>query len=236
MNVGLYSSVEALGVAERRLESITANLAHLGTTGYKRVEAVAERFETHLRAQEDALTTRRSVDWSQGLLVHSDRALDIALEGPGLLAVESASGEAYTRAGRLRIDGLGRLSTLDGAPVAWEGPRGDLVPHGHEPRIDRLGEVWQDGRRVGRLRIVEFADRGALRRGADGLFHTPASVLPAEGGPVNTFVHQNKREASNATAAGELTDLILTQRRFESGTRLMSLIEESYRRLTSSRA
>jgi flagellar basal-body rod protein FlgG len=92
--------------------------------------------------------------------------------------------------------------------------------------------VRQGDSEIGKLRVVDFEQPGALvvRRG--GFFEAPRGAVPQ---PSEAEVRQGYVEQANVSAVDELVAMIAVQRRFEMGTRVMSSIEQSYRRLTNPR-
>jgi flagellar basal-body rod protein FlgG len=231
MNRGLYSGVEAMAAAEKRLETIATNLANVSVDGYKRRSVSTQAFDKVLagRAERHVRTSTR-VDYSQGTLEQTGEPFDLALAGAGFFALETPQGEAYTRGGRFHIDAAGLLQTQDGYPVAWEGARGVIDPQGDQVRIDPDGGVWQGQAQVGRLRLVDFADRARLEPDRLGYLHAPADLAPRAR---EAEVRQGHLERSNVSALDEMVALIATQRSHESAARLMSSIEQGYRRLTA---
>ncbi len=231
VNRGLYSGVEAMSASERRLDAIALNLANLSVAGYKRRGTATEGFDTALRDKlERHVRTRYAVDFSQGTLSSTGEPYDLALAGPGFFAVETARGEGYSRNGRFHVDENGVLQTSEGFPVAWEGARGTIDPQGPELLVDPDGQVWQDGSQLGRLRLVDFASRAELVPDANGYLHAPARLAEV---PHQAEVRQKSLEQANVSAVDEMIALISAQRSFESATRLMSMIERGYQRLTA---
>lgn len=231
MNRGLYSGVEAMTAAEKRLDVIAGNLANLSVNGYKRRSTATGSFEAELAGRvERHLTTRTTVDWSQGSLESSGNAFDLALHGKGFLAVETPSGEAATRGGSMRLDPDGVLMTREGFPLAWQGGRGRIDPLGEEARIDAEGIVWQGNEQVGQLKLVNYEAPERLRRDSQGYLHAAPTLKEAAH---EVEVRQGYVERSNASAVDEMIALVSTQRSYESAARLMSAIEQGYRRLTA---
>jgi flagellar basal body rod protein FlgG len=227
------NSVQALGTAEKRLESIAANLANLSVNGFKRSNVSTRSFQSVLNGEmRTSVTSKRSTDFSQGELRTTGEPLDVALHGPGFFAVESPTGEVYTRDGRFFLDDKGVLQTMEGLPVAWEGSRGTLDPVGAPATIDEEGNVRQGEQAVGRLRVVDFDRTDLLTTDRRGFFRAPPTLQPSAS---TATVRHGQLEQSNANAIDELVALIAVQRQFESGTRLMSTIDQTYRRLTSPR-
>ena len=91
------------------------NLANVSTTGFKAdlhsfssVPIEGPGVETRINAVVESYGT----DLSQGPVNHTGRDLDIAVQGEGYIAVQTADGtEAYTRAGDLRREPGGLLTT-----------------------------------------------------------------------------------------------------------------------------
>ncbi|MDE2221351.1 MAG: flagellar hook-basal body complex protein, partial [Gammaproteobacteria bacterium] len=97
------------------------NLANASTTGFR---ADLSAFQTQdvvgagLRSRAYATSATTGWDASSGSLESTGRDLDVAIKGPGWLAVQASDGtEAYTRAGDLRVDPGGVLTTASGNPV-----------------------------------------------------------------------------------------------------------------------
>ena len=233
MNQGLYEGVAAMHSAERQMEAITSNLANLGVKGFKRRGLATNSFDAVLQGRvQRQIGSRATVDHRQGTLVPSDGEYDLALAGRGFFAVETPEGEVYTRNGQFRIDDAGVLQTLEGYPVAWEGARGTVDPTGERVQVDAEGAVFQGETNVGQLRIVGFESLEALRQDRSGFYHATRGSLEV---PHEAQVKQGVLEAANVNAVDEMVAMISAQRSFESATRLMQMIDQTYRRLTSMR-
>jgi flagellar basal body rod protein FlgF len=105
----------------------------------------------------------------------------VALEGEGWIAVQAPDGgEAYTRAGDLRVDPLGRLTNGAGHPVMGEGgpialPPFEQIEIGGDGTVTirPLGQPANALAVVERIRLVN-PDPATLRRGEDGLIRAAA--------------------------------------------------------------
>jgi flagellar basal body rod protein FlgG len=231
VNEGLYSGVSAANAAERRLDAVTQNLANLDVSGFKRRATSLASFDVALRGGIERQTrSRSSVDYSQGPVGATGNPLDLALAGPGFFAVEGARGELYTRDGRFHLDASGVLQTADGLPVAWDGGRGTIDASGLAVQVDAEGVVTQGTERVGKLRIVDFAASDRLHQVGRGYFQAPRGAGERAS---SAEVRQGHVERANVSAVDEMVELISVQRSFESATRLLAMIDQSYRRLTS---
>ena len=232
MNNGLYDGVAAMASAEKRLESIVSNLANLNVNGFKRRGSSTESFDAVLRGvTRRQVTTRTSIDFQQGTLRPTGNAYDLALAGQGFFAVETPDGEAYTRDGQFRMDEKGVLQTHKGYPVAWEGARGSIDPLGEKVLIDKAGVVWQGSDQIGQIKLLNFDKPETLTQAGEGLFMRTAGVQSAAH---TAEIRQGYLERANVNAVDEMVGMISAQRSFESATRLLSMIDQTYRRLTSS--
>jgi flagellar basal-body rod protein FlgF len=229
MDTGLYQGVAATRVHEKRLEAIAANLANVGTNGFKRQATASRAFEVgtgerkHVEVMEQS-----STDHSQGMIERTGNTLDLALDGEGFFAVDGPTGIGYTRDGALHTDEKGVLQNAQGFPVVWEGSRGQIKPVGEPVTVDGSGEVRQGTATIGRIRVVDFENRGSLEQDRDGLWRAPAGARERS---ATAIVHQGALERSNVNAMDELVALIVTQRGMETATGVIKTIDQSYKRL-----
>jgi len=230
MNRGLYSAVAAQKSAQYELESITSNLANLNSVGHKRGLTSTQSFERVLGDTVDrGLRTQAHVDFGQGQLMYGKGATDLALSGSGFFVVETDEGEAYTRNGRFHFDANGVLQTIDGQAVAWDGPSAVIDPTGPPVVVAPTGTVTQGDQVIGDLLLKDFQEPQRLQPDRKGNFHATRNM---EEIPPQAVVIQGALEGSNANAVDELIRLVVVQRRFEGATRMMSMIDQTYSRLT----
>lgn len=219
-----------MAAQQRRLDSISANLANVGTVGFKRGVTASHEVEIERpRGKVRGVTTLAQVDFAQGNLQRTGRELDLALFGDGFFAVEGPAGEVYTRDGSFHMTDSGVLVSEEGLPLAWQEFEGAVDPVGMPLVIDESGAVRQGNQNIGRLRTVDFADKSVLTKDALGFWTAPRSVQP---GASDARVHQYSLEESNANGVEEMVDMISVQRSFEVVARAFKAIDETYSRLT----
>lgn len=235
MDIGLYRGLSAINVAERRMEAITTNLANARTAGFKRHAGAHHGFQVGRPSAtpEFGIDSSQRVDFTQGSLERTDAPLDLAIEGEGFFAVESPTGEIYTRDGGFRMTQEGAVVTAEGFPVAWEQRATALDPAGGEIQIDADGNVSQDNQPRGQLKIVAFDALDRLQLTRNGYFSADPALQrrAAEG-----RVHQGALEGSNVSTVDELVHMITVQRSFEAATNLLTKIDQSYQRLNQRRS
>jgi flagellar basal-body rod protein FlgG len=144
----------------------------------------------------------------------TNRALDVAISGPGFIQVKLADGRlALTRDGDLAVDRTGRLMLHTGQllePTV-------TVPTGTDPEkiaIGGDGSVSVDRRKVGQIKLVDVPAPGAMDGGPDNTFipgRASGAIRPADQG---TTLQSGVLEASNVDAATAMTDMIEAQRAF----------------------
>jgi flagellar basal-body rod protein FlgF len=230
VNVGLYRSAVAMSAQQCRLDGISANLANVGTVGFKRAVTASHEVEVERpRGKVRGVTTLAEVDFAQGNLQRTGREHDLALFGDGFFAIDGPDGEAYTRDGSFHLTEGGVLVSEEGLPVAWDELRGAIDPVGMPLVIDQAGNVRQGIQDIGRLRVVAFDDPGVLSKDHNGFWSAPRGVRPVDS---DAQVHQYSLEESNANAMEEMVDMITVQRSFETVARVFEAIDQTYERLT----
>jgi flagellar basal-body rod protein FlgG len=235
---------------QRALDVAADNLSRLQVHGAKAQRASFLEMAPELRylgvpdgegnvvmdARETGVGVKASVnlqDLSQGAFQETGNALDVAIDGDGMLEVTLPNGQAaYTRAGKLQVDGSGRLMTDSGALIS---PRIDVPAGTDSVMIHQDGSViatGQDGepQNIGQLKLVRFANPEGLQRvGSNMLQATVASGAPIEGTPgepgVGTIV-SGALEMSNVDTREEYLRIVQAQRAYELNTRALKTMDE----------
>jgi len=217
----IYSALTAMR-STQAAQAVTANnLANAHTTGFRReLASLSSRWLDggngaldSGRAQADMAVATAQLE--AGPVNVTGQPLDLAIDGPGWLAVQAADGgEAYTRRADLHVTATGVVENGDGLAVI--GDAGPLtVPTGAALSIAADGSVSANGAAVGRIKLVD-APAGTLAKRGDGLFG--GAVLDAA--PA-VRVRSGALEESNVQTAGSLTELFEQSRAFETSAKLM---------------
>ncbi len=148
--------------------------------------------------------------------------------GSGFFALEGEQGEIYTRDGSFRIDDNGVLQSAEGYPLAWRGTVGRIDSTGTPITFEPDGTLKQNGAALGQLKIVDFEDPQRLEMTDGGFYFAPADLAEVQS---EANVHQGALEGSNSSPVDELIELIRIQRSFESVTRMMAQVEQTYQKL-----
>lgn len=207
-----------------KLDFIGQNVANVLTPGYKRQVVVAQPFAAQFQAGLAAAPAPAIFnDASVAPMRHTGNAQDIALEGPAYLEVMTDSGPRYTRHGALRLDVRGRLVGPGGMPVM--GQQGEIVLANLPFHVLPNGEVRQEGRAAGQLKLVQFDQPSLLQAAGGGLYAQGRAQFAAQ--PAAVAVRSGHLEQSNVNTAQEMVALTETVRHFEAMQRLLQGHDES---------
>ena len=130
MNNALLIGLSRQTALRRELDVVANNLANINTTGFKADGAVFGEFlQDKARTQQAGEARRLSFvqdrmswhDFGQGTIHPTGNPLDVAIDGDGMLVVQTANGERYTRNGALQLNNLGELVTSTGDKVLGDG-------------------------------------------------------------------------------------------------------------------
>jgi flagellar basal body rod protein FlgG len=167
--------------------------------------------------------SKTTIDMSQGPLESTGDPLDVALQGPGFLTVQTAQGTRYTRDGQLDVDATGRLVTSSGDPVL--GSDGKPIQIGADSgdlKISTDGEITAAGKRLGTLGVASLSDPAEF---GDNLFTGTPGARPA-----GTTVNQGSLEGSSVNPATVMIDMMVSLRSYESSQRVIQSIDETLSR------
>ena len=216
---------------------VTANnLANVSSNGYKADKAeFSDLVTTSLRTQQNgvarvmlghgARVSKTDTIFEQGDFTQTGRAQDYALtRNNQFFAVRSADGTVkYTR------DGNFQLSTRGDGSFALSTTKGDLVLDGSgNPIIVRDAEAKQN---VG---VYSFANLSGLNKAGDSCYEattlsgTPTVVPNAE-------LKEGFLEGSTVNVAGEMADMINTNRAFDLNANIIKMSDEIMQTVNSLR-
>ena len=210
------------------------NLANISTTGFRAdlhafssVPIEGPGVDSRINAVVDAYGT----DFSQGPTAFTGRALDVALQGSGFIAVQAQDGsEAYTRAGDLKLNsggllttGAGHLVIGDGGPVAIPPNANLLIGADGTVSVQPLGQGPEILAIVDRIKLVD-PDISLLAKGQDGLLRLPEDQVADAS--ANVRLTSGALEQSNVNIAKTLVNMIELSRQYEMQVNVMKTAKE----------
>lgn len=231
MDKAIYVSMTG-GKHIARAQAIHANnMANANTVGFRadfeQARAMGIYDGTGFETRAYALAENPGTDFSFGSLQQTGGDLDVAVDGPGWIAVQGANGqEAYTRAGALRVNALGQLQTAEGYNVLGDGGPITLPPlEKVEIGFDGTITVREQGQapsavgQLGRLKLVN-PNNAQLAKGEDGLMYLRAGE-PALKADENLRVRSGFVEGSNVNVVDEFTQIMALARQFDMHIKMM---------------
>jgi flagellar basal-body rod protein FlgF len=220
MQSNFYVGLSAQISLQRRLETVANNVANASTAGFRAEEVKFEHLLSRVSADPVAYATSGQTYLSRksGELVRTDNMLDVAVLGEAWLAVQTPTGTAYTRGGRMKMTDTGELVSVNNQPMLDVGGAPlRLDPNAGPPTIARDGTISQQGRQIGALGLFTIDQRANLTRVENGGVAPDRPVDPAlDFGKVG--LHQGYIERSNVNPVQEMTKLIMLQHAFEAVT------------------
>ena len=197
-----------------------------------------------------------SNSFTQGVISGTGQPYDMAIEGNGFFIVKDpTTGQTFaTRAGDFRLNEQGLLVTQDGYKV--QGLNAAGTPGDIQIRLDpatlpagTTGTSWQinnEGRviltlqgatpptpntlQIGQIQVQNFSDPGALTKEGDNRFSNLGAagpgVLGTPGADGRGSVKWQALEQANVDLASQFTDLIVTQRGYQSNAKIITTSDE----------
>ena len=190
-----------------------------------------------------------SQQFTQGVLSTTGGPADLGVSGKGFFKVQnSATAEFfYTRAGDFRLDDTGKMLTNQGYQVM--GAAGAIVipPQSgtsslQSYSIDKAGYVkaYYSGTNtptpIDQILLTTFANPNALQRESGNMLSNPGVAGGADGGAAGATltaagatstqagdIIQGTLELSNVDLTQQFSDLIVAQRAFQAGSRIITV-------------
>ena len=237
----IYTAMTGAAQALEQQDVVANNLANTSTTGFRaqlaNFRSAPLSFGDGSTVNDDTtrtfvLSATPGADYTPGPISQTGNPLDVAVQGPGWLSVQTADGnEAYTRAGNLHIDANGQLMTANNLPVIGSSgpisvPPGSDITIGKDGTVSALvaGDPPQSIAVIDQLKLVN-PDPNTLTRGNDGLFHT------ADGNPADAdqtvALAPGSLEGSNVNPVAAMVSMITNARQFQMQTKLLQNADQN---------
>jgi len=231
---GLYTLASGMVTQVARYEVLANNLANTDTPGFKADQLLVApltpgpdltlpvRFP-EIFPPSNVRVAGQFTDYSQGPIRNTERPLDVAIAGPGFFVVDTPDGERYTRAGNFTVDRDGFIVTAGGHRVLGQG--GPIQLRQGAVSIGDQGQVQENGRVVGTLRIVDFPLPYQLTKEAQQLFRPQdPAVTPQE---IQAQIVGGHLEGSNVGIVESMVTLIDASRTFETYQKMIQSLDET---------
>lgn len=252
MNPALWIAKTGLEAQQTRMANISNNLANASTTGFKRSRAVFSDLlyqnisqvgaqssqDTQLPSGLNLGTGVRTVAteklFTQGNIVQTGNALDVAIQGRGFIQVLMPDGSlAYSRDGTVQMDAQGQLVTSMGyliQPGITIPENAQSITIGSDGTVSVVTAGSATPTQVGNIQLADFINPSGLQAVGDNLFiESASSGSPQAGTPglngLGTLI-QGSLESSNVNTVEELVNMIETQRAYEMNSKAISTADQ----------
>lgn len=235
MDTALFVGMSGAKEAMRSLQMVSNNLANSNTIGFRGDYEIIKSYPTidnPMQTRIYSAPEKTYSDFNSGPILETGNELDVAVSGSGFIAVQTKEGkEGLTRAGNLRVNEQGMLTTSKGELVL--GTKGVIViPPANHVEISESGIVSaqlkgqnaKDSVQIGTIKLVDPA-LADIQKGADGLFYLGENATAVASDTVKLI--PGAVEGSNVNPVKGLTQLIEISRTFEMHAKLMHAIEEN---------
>ena len=231
MDSGLYAACSALVSRTDALDTIANNLANASTGGFRARHAtfssVLAGAGQPLGSELNRVTNNFGVlgdshlDLTQGSLVRTGNDLDLGIDGPAFLSIQTATGPAYTRDGALRVSPQGQLVTAAGDAVI--GDQGVIkLPTNAKIGVSADGTISANGAIAGKLKLVEFPSGTDIESLGSTTYTAPAASAVAA---TKSVVRQGMLESSNVNPVSSVVELIDAQRQAETMRHALTMFD-----------
>jgi flagellar basal-body rod protein FlgG len=250
MDASMWIAKTGLDAQQMRMSVISNNLANVNTNGFKRERANFEDMLYQNLRQPGGQTSTSTLaptglmmgtgvrvvatekTHSQGSMITTNNALDVAVQGDGFFQILQPDGTlAYTRDGGFKLSATGQLVNSNGAPMqpAITIPQNvSSVTIGQDGTVSVITAAGAS-QIVGQIQTARFINPAGLQSiGQNLLKETGASGPPTVGQPgLNGAgqLQQGALEASNVNVVEEMVNMIETQRAYEINSKAISSVD-----------
>lgn len=223
------------------MDVISNNLANVDTTGFKKDVVVShsfpEKLAKRINDRKNGFSNNNNIgrmslgvyvgevhtNYMQGSLNQTHNPFNIAIQGKGFFAIQTADGsEKYTRDGSFILAPDGRLMTKEGNLVLGE--NGVISLEQGDMRIDNDGNIFLDDEWVDKLRVVDFENPETLKKVGDNLLERTGNT---QGKTFEGSLIQGFLETSNVNIVKEMVDMITASRTYEANQKAILAHDET---------
>lgn len=244
----IWTSKAGMNANQTKLDSISNNIANVGTTGYKKIDSTFKDLYTESLDKEGYPVNNRDAvigtgvklsDWyrddSQGNILQTLRATDLAVDGEGLFRVIDSNGNTYyTRDGNFQIDAMGSLVDPVGNKLELEYVNGRNEGNTRFTQtnlfVDTKGGVYlkeKDGFiQVAKVPLYNsVGDQAFLSAGGNKFTLAEGATLDRT---TDYSILQGALEGSNVDIGAEFSEMIVTQRAFQLNSKAIQTADEMW--------
>lgn len=237
---GLYTAYTGMINEQKRLDTISNNLANAATVGYKKENVTSQAFEEALtikiKDSSEAYTNRPIgtmslgvklgeyyTDYAQGSFRETGNTYDLAIEGNGFFAVSTTDKNGnesirYTRDGSFKMTQDGYLVDSYGNHLQGDGGDIQIPTNAQTVTIDIDGTIYADKEYIGKVKLADFEDYNYLEKAGDNYYNAVDGAIQKDSAGI---IRQGCTEQSNVNVISEMVNLINITRAYEAGQKVI---------------
>jgi len=239
MDSGYYAAVTGLVARTQALDAAAANLANAQTPGYR---AVREYFRSYLmdsgaEPSQIGLAVNRygvlggdRLSFTQGPIQHTGNALDLAIEGEGFFAVNTARGLRFTRDGSFHRSPAGLLVTAANEPVLSASKQPISIPPG-EVTVGGDGVLSVAGAAAETVGVFKLPVDAQLSAEGANRYRAPENAAVLASG--EAVVHAGSIEGANQDVIHGSLELLMIQRQAEMMQKALTIFHTEFNKTAS---
>lgn len=252
MNPALWIAKTGLEAQQTKMGVVSNNLANVSTNGFKRDRAIFEdllyqnvRQPGAQSSQDTTLpsglmrgtgvrTVATEKIHTQGSLVQSENALDMAIQGRGFFQILRPDGSmGYSRDGTFQVDSQGQMVTSNGfllQPAITIPANAQSISIGNDGVVTVTEPGNPSPTQVGTVQLADFVNAAGLQPIGQNLFLETAASGSAQVGTAGLeglgMINQGFLETSNVNVVEEMVNMIETQRAYEINSKAISTADQ----------
>ena len=246
----MWSASTGMSGQQTNIDAVSHNLANVNTNGFKKSRvsfqdlmyqnmrvagsstAAGGRLPVGIQVGMGAKVVAVEKMFLQGDLAQTKNPLDLAIEGRGFFKLMNNGREVYTRAGGFKMDRDGYICDSNGNRLQPEfASPAKTVNITIEPG-GKLVASGADGKELGssQIQLFDFTNPAGLTSMGHNLFiPSDGSGDPVQGNPgVDSFgtLQQGMIEMSNVDVVEEMINMIMAQRAYEMGAKVIQTSDD----------
>jgi len=219
----IYVLASGSSRAMEQLDTITNNIANVNTTGFKKMllKEMSQRIDENRGDSNHLFVFSRfeetPVILDQGSLKKTQNHLDFAIEGDGFFQIETKDGNLLTRDGHFFINDKGFLVDSNGNYVLDDLGKKIELDSKLDISVGSDGTIFQKGEKVAKIKVVAYKSVEAFGYS----YYRPKG----EEFEPKFLIRQGFLESSNVNVINEMSEMIISQRRFEIYSNLIKSLD-----------
>ncbi len=250
----LYTAATGMTAQELNLDVISNNLANASTAGFRRSRlqfqdllyqqlvvpgsaSTQQTVSAGLQIGSGARSASTEILQNQGNFLNTGNTLDLVIQGKGFFQIKLPDGSTgYTRDGSFHLDQNGNIVTSNGDaldPAITIPANATNISIGHDGTVSVTLPGQTQTSQVGTIQLANFPNPGGLMGAGQNIFTpTEASGTAVVGTPGGSdgigSIQQGFIEQSNVDVVEEFVQMIMTQRAYESNSKVVQAANQMY--------